>query len=318
VTRLVIIVLAALLATGTAHGQPFPSKPLRIIVPFPPGGAAHLIGQVLADHLKKSFPQGAVIDPRVGAGGIVGYEATKRAPADGHTIALVFPSIVIHPWLRKVEYHPLKDFKAVAQIASLPIAIAVHPSVPVKSFQELTAFARARPDEIAYGTSGVGTLQHILGEMIVLRSNVKLLHIPYSPPRVPTVDVAGGHIPMVIANIVEIVPFVDSRKVRAIAVSTPSRAEPLSHVPTFRESGFPQLETTNWSGIVVPTAAPDVVIARLNSEIVRALSIPDVQQVFKTQGMSPAPSTPEEFANLLKSESERYGKVIRAAAIKVE
>jgi tripartite-type tricarboxylate transporter receptor subunit TctC len=310
-------IVAVAIAASSAHAQPFPSKALRIIVPFTAGGVAYLSSNLLAEHVKKSFPAGVIVDNRPSAGGTVGYEAGARAPGDGHTITVVFPSLLINPLLREVKYNPLKDFKAVTQTASFPIVIAVHPSVPVRSLKELIALAQAQPGEISYGTSGVGTLQHILGEKIGRTLNARMLHVP-SPTRLPTIDVAGGHVVAVFASLTEIAGLADARKVRPIAVSTPRRAEALSAVPTFRESGFAHLEMTNWCGLAAPAATSDAAISRLNTEIVRTLSIPDVQERFKAQGIWAAPSTPSEFAAFLASESGHYARVLGEAGIRLE
>lgn len=314
---IVVVLIAAGFCALPVHAQPFPSKPLHIIVPFAPGGAADLSSRVLAEHMAKGLGQAVIVDNRPGAGGVLAYELSARLPPDGQTMTVVFPSVVIHPLIRQVRYNAVRDFKGVSQTASLPIAIAVHPSVPVKTWKELVALARTQPDSFAYGTSGVGTLQHVFGEMLALRVNVRFRHVPYSSS-LPTTAVAGGEIPMVIANVVEIAPYAAARKVRPIVVSTPVRAEALPDVPTFREAGYPQLETTNWSGIVVPALTPAATVTRLNAEIVRALRTPELQERFRTQGLSSAPSTPEEFQALLASEASRYADVVRRAGIKAE
>jgi tripartite-type tricarboxylate transporter receptor subunit TctC len=312
-----LVLIAAGFRMAPVHAQPFPMKPVHIIVPFAPGGAADLTSRVLADYMAKGLGQPVIVDNRPGAGGVFAYDLSARLPPDGQTMTVVFPSLVIHPLIRQVRYDAVKDFKGVSQTASLPIAVAVHPSVPVKTWKELVALARPQPDSFAYGTSGVGTLQHVFGEMLALQVNVRFRHVPYSSS-LPTAAVAGGEIPMVIANVVEIAPFAASHKVRPIVVSTPDRAEALPEVPTFREAGYPQLETTNWSGMVVPALTPAVIVARLNAEIVRALRMPELQQRFRTQGLSAAPSTPEEFQALLASEASRYGDVVRRAGIKAQ
>ena len=313
-----LIFAVVLCGTGAAQAQSFPSKPVRIIVPFPPGGAADISSRVLAEHLGKTLGQSVIVENRPGAGAVIGYELGARAPGDGHTITIVFPSFVVNPSIRRVNYDPIKDFKAVAQTISLPMAIAVHPSVPARSLKELVALARARPGEISYGTPGVGTIQHVLGELFSLSMKVKLTHVPYAGLAPANTALAGGHITMVITNLVEMTPFASTGKVRPIVLTTATRAESFPGVPTFRELGDAELEATNWAGFVAPAATPAAAIARLNGDIVRALRAPDVQERFKAQGMSAAPSTPEQFAALLQSETARYGKVVRAAGIRAE
>lgn len=308
----------ALAVAGAAHAQAFPSKPVRVIVPFPPGGAADITSRLLGEHVGKALGQSVIVENRPGAGAVIGYELGARAPADGHTITIVFPSFVINPSIRRVNYDPIKDFKAIAQATSLPMAIAVHPSVPARSLKELIALARARPLEVSYGTPGVGTIQHVLGELFALTVQVKLTHVPYAGLAPANTALAGGHISMVVTNLVEMTPFATAGKVRPLVVTTAARVESFPDVPTMREAGYAGLEATNWAGYVAPAATPAAAVGRLNSEITRALRVPDVQEKFKAQGMSAAPSTPELFAALLQSESARYAKVVREAGIRAE
>jgi tripartite-type tricarboxylate transporter receptor subunit TctC len=309
---------AIVAAASAAHAQTFPSKPLRIIVPFAPGGAADITSRLVAEHLAKAFSQSVIVDNRPGAGAVIGYEAGARAPADGHTTTVVFPSFVINPSVRRVQYDPLKDFKPVTQSISLPMALAVHPSVPAKSLKDFIALARAKPGELSYGTPGIATIQHVLGELTKQTLKVSLTHVPYSGGAPAMTALAGGHITTLIGNVLEVAPFAKAGKVRPIVVTTAIRAESLPDVPTMRELGYAVLEATNWAGYVVPAATPAAAVSRLNAELVKALRFPDVQEKFKVQGMSAAPSTAEQFAALLQAESTRYSKVVRDAQIKAE
>lgn len=304
--------------SGTAHAQTFPSKALRIIVPFAPGGAADITCRLLGEHLSKSLGQSVLVDNRPGAGAVIGYELGAKSAPDGHTMTIVFPSFVVNPSVRRVQYDPLKDFRTVTQIISLPMAVAVHPTLPAKSMKDLVALARAKPGEISYGTPGVATIQHVLGELMAQTVKAKLTHVPYSGGAPAITALAGGHIITVIGNVVEIAPFVKSGKVRPIVVTTNERAEALPDVPTMKEAGYAGLEATNWAGFVVPAATPPASIARLNSELVRILRLPDIQEKLRAQGMFPASGTPEQFAALLQSESTRYAKVVREAGIRAE
>jgi len=305
--------------TGAAHAQAFPSKPLKIIVPFAPGGAADIMCRLLAEKMAKELGQPVVIDNRPGAGAVIGYEAAARSPGDGHTMVVVFPSFVVNPSIRRgLSYDPFKDFKAVGGAISLPMALAVNPALPAKSLQELIALARAKPGELAYGTPGVGTTHHVWGEMFRIATGTNITHVPYPGGGAQVMATIGGHIAIAVSNVTEIAPSAVSGKVRVLVVTTPERAEQLPDVPTVRELGYPELEATNWAGFVVPGATPPAVLARLNAELVRALRNPEVQEKLKVQGMYIAPSTPEEFAALLQSESARYAKVVKEAGMKVE
>jgi tripartite-type tricarboxylate transporter receptor subunit TctC len=317
------VILALLLSfTGFStlvHAQTFPSKSLRIIVPFPPGGAADLTSRILGEHMAKGLGQPVIAENRPGAGAVIGYELGARSPGDGHTLLVVFPSFVINPAVKQgLKYDPLKDFKAVGQTISVPMVFAVNPSVPAKSLDELIALARAKPGEIGYGTPGAGTTHHIIGEMFKLAARINLVHVPFQGGGPAITAAAGGHIPMVLSNVNEIAPFTKSGKIRSLAVTTPERAELLPDVPTIREAGYPEVESTNWSGLVVPVATPPSAISRLNAELVNALRNAEVREKFKTYGMSPAPGTPEQFGAFLQSESARYAKVVREAGIKAD
>src|SRR6267143_1775291 len=282
---LVAVSIAAAALIGAAQAQTFPSKSLRIVVPFPPGGTADITSRVVAVHLAKGLGQTVVVENRPGGSTIIGTELVARSPADGHTLLVVFPSFVINPALRReMSFDPLKDFKAVGQTMSVPMAIAVHPSVPARTLEELIALA----------------------------------HAPFQGGAPALVAATGGHIPMIYGNATEVAPSVKSGKLRAIVVTSAERADVLPDAPTMRESGYPELEATNWSGMVVPGATPPSAIARLNAELVQALRNADTQDKFRSNGMSPAPGTPEEFNAFLQSERTRYAKVVREAGVKVD
>jgi tripartite-type tricarboxylate transporter receptor subunit TctC len=319
ITRALAAALLAALALGTAQAQTFPSKPVHIIVPFPPGGAADLTSRVLAEHLAKGLGQPVIAENRPGAGAVIGYELGARSPADGHTLLVTFPSFVINPSVKPgLKYDPLKDFRAVGQTISVPMVFAVNASVPARSLQELIALARAKPGEIAYGTPGAGTTHHVIGEMFKLAAKVDITHAPFQGGGPAIAAAAGGHIPMVLANVSEVVPFAKNGKMRPLAVTTAERADVFPEVPTVREAGYPEVESTNWSGLVVPAATPASAVSRLNEELVRALRSADVAEKFKTFGMSPAPGTPGQFDALLRSEAARYAKTVREAGIKAD
>ncbi len=318
--RLASALIISLAAFASAvHAQTFPSKSLRIIVPFPPGGAADITSRLLGEHMAKGLGQAVIAENRPGAGAVIGYELAARATGDGHTLLVVFPSFIIQPAVKQgLQFDPLKDFKAVGQTISLSMAFAVNPSVPVKSIQELVALARAKPGEIAYGTPGTGTTHHVIAEMFRLAAKINIVHAPFQGEIPAITAAAGGHIPMVFVNASAVAPFAKSGKMRALAVTTPERAEVLPDVQTMREAGFPEIESTNWSGLVVPVATPSAAISRLSAELVLALRNAQVQEKLKTYGMSPAPGTPEQFAALLQFESARYAKVVREAGIKAD
>ena len=318
VAQISLIVLLATALFATVQAQDFPSKVVRMIVPFPPGGGGDISSRILAASMAQGLGQAVIVDNRPGGGAVIGYELAARAPGDGYTLLVVFPSFVINPAIRRVSYDPFKDFKAVGQSVWAPIALAIHPSVPVKSVSELIAFARARPGEIAYGTPGAGTTLHVVGEMFRLAVKINVVHVPYKGAGPAATALVGGHVPMAVTNVAAITPFVKAGKIRPLVVTTPQRAPALPNVPTVREAGYPALETTNWIGLVAPHATPPSVIARLNAELVRSLGNSEVQAKLKGQDLYPSPGTPEQFSTYLKSEAGRYAKVVREAGIKVD
>lgn len=303
-------------AAGPAPAQTFPTRPIHIVVPFPPGGSADISSRILAESMGKRLGTPIIVDNRPGGGTVIGTQAVQHSPADGYTALVVFPSFVINPSMRPDIQYRLQDFRALGQTISLPMVIAVNPAVPASSLKELVELARAKPGSIAYGTPGPASTHRIAAEMFRIAAGIDLTHAPYSGGAPAMTAVIGGHIQMVYLNVNEVVQQVNAGKVRALVVTTAERAESLPNVPTFRELGYPQLEASNWSGLVVPAATPNDVVAKLNFELVRALKDPQVLEKFKAQELVAAPGTPEEFDRFLRSESARYAEVIRKAGIK--
>lgn len=319
----VLAVTAALAAVmglaGPASAQTFPTKAVRIIVPFPAGGAYDIAARIITQRMGPSLGQSVLVENRPGGGTVVATDYVARQPADGYTVLMVGPSFAILPAVRsKLPFDPIKDFKAVGQVIYLPMAISVHPSLPVKTLKELIAFARAHPGEVAYGTSGPGTVHHLLGEMFKLTAKIDITHAPFQGGAPAVTAAVGGHITMLLVNVAEMGPFVKMGKLRGIVVTTPERTDAMPGVPTMREAGFPELEATNWSGFVIPSATPQAVIARLNAETVRALNMAEVRDALKVQQMSPSPGTPEQFGDLLHKDAARFAKVVREAKITVD
>ena len=313
------LALAALQLPAVAHAQQFPAKPLKLVVPFPPGGAADLSGRLLADHLAKGLGQPVVIENKPGGSTIIGAEVVYRSPPDGHTMLIVFPSFIVNPLLRSnMPFAPLKDFRPVGQTLGVPMVIAAHPSVPANNLKELIALARAKPGELSYGTPGLGTTHHVMGELLKLTAKINITHAPFQGGGPSLAAVTGGHIQLVYGNANEIVPSAKSGKVKPIVVTSAERIDVLPDTMTMKESGFPELEATNWSGIVVPAATPAAAVARLNKELNAALATAEVQAKFKTFGMIPMPSTPEQFGAFLQKESALYARVVKEAGVKAE
>jgi tripartite-type tricarboxylate transporter receptor subunit TctC len=307
----------ASLAGATASAQPFPSKPVRIVVPFPAGGSFDVTARILAQRMQ--LGQNVIVENRPGGGTVIGTEYVARQPGDGHTILSIGPSFTMHHAVRsKVPFDTDKDFKAVALAMGLTMAVAVNPSLPVKTMKEYLALARARPGEISYGTSGPGTSHNMLGEAIKLAQKVSIVHAPYQG-EVPAVTAAvGGHVTGVLVNLFSTAPFIKSGRLRGLAVTSSERDALVPEVPTAREAGVPEIEAINWNGYVVHSATPAAAIARLNSEVNKALSIPEVRETMRTQGMIASPGTAEQFAALLKSDGVRYSRIAREANVRLD
>jgi len=314
----IFVGLLATLALA-AHGQTLPSKPIRVVVPFPPGGAADITSRILAEQMSPGLGQPLLVENKPGGSTIIGAETVLRSPHDGATLFVVFPSFIINPSVRSgMSFHPLKDFRAVGQTVAMPMTIAVHPSVPARTLQELIDLARAKPGEIAYGTPGIATTHHVMGELLNLTAKIKLTHAPFQGGAPALTAVTGGHIQMIYANTTEVVQAAKAGKVRPLVVTSAERSDILPDVPTMKEAGYAQLEAYNWAGMVVPADTPPAAVSRLNGELVRALGAATVKEKFKAYGMDTAPGTPQQFDAFLRAEYERYGAVVRAAGIKAE
>lgn len=313
------LLLAAWLTLGPtpAPAQGFPSRTVRIVVPFPAGGSFDITARMLAQRMQ--LGQTVIVENRPGGGTVIGTEHVARSPGDGHTMLMIGPSFTMHSALRsKLPFDTDKDFKAIAQVIALTMVVAVNPSLPAKTMKEYIALARSRPGEISYGTSGPGSSHNLLGEALKLAAKVNIVHAPYQGEAPAVTAAVGGHITGVLVNVTSTAPYIKVGRLRGLAVTTPERDSLIPDVPTAREVGYPEIEATNWSGFVVPSATPASAIARLNAEIVKVLSQPEVRENMRTQGLIAAPSTPEQFAALLKSEAVRYGRIAREANVRLD
>ena len=308
--------LAAVSFAAPALAQEFPAKPIRIVVPFPAGGSFDTMSRMLAQRMQVG--QNVIVENRPGGGTVIGTEYVARQP-DAHTLLCIGPSFTMHHALRsKVPFDTGKDFKAVTQAIGLTMIVAVHASLPVKSMKDYLALAKARPGEMTYGTSGPGTSHNMLGEALNLATNVKITHTPYQGEAPAVIAAAGGHITGVLVNVFSVAPFVKQGRLRGLAVTSPERDYLVPDVPTAREVGVPQIEAINWAGYVVPSGASAAAIAKLNAEIVKHLNAADMRESLKLQGLIAMPSTPEQFAALLKSDGDRYTKIAKAANVRLD
>ena len=319
--RLMLSICAALLLgiPLVAHAQTFPSKPIRIIAPFPPGAGTDTLARTLSGPLSKALGQNIIVENRPGAGTVVGTEVAARSPADGHTVLIIANSFTINPAVRsKLPYDALKDFTGVARIASTPMVFSVHPSVPAKTLKELIVLARARPGEITYASSGAGTGHHLAGELFKSLAKIDLIHVPYQGGAPAAMAVMGGHTSILLVNILSTAPHVATGRLRALAVTSPERSEVLKDVPTVAESGFPGFDTAIWFGTVVPSATPKDAVNRLSAEILRALQLSEVKDIITRIGMNSAGLPAAEFDVFLRAELRSNEKIARAVNLRID
>jgi tripartite-type tricarboxylate transporter receptor subunit TctC len=313
--------LAALLAFGAAStqvgAQAYPTKPLRLILPFPPGGPTDLLGRAIAAKLGEQMGQQVIADNRPGAGGNLGLELASKAPADGYTIALTSPLVSISPSLyTKLNYDPQKDLVPVSKVALIQNVLVVHPSVPAKSLKDLVQVARTSPGKLNYGSGGVGTTTHLAPELLQSLTGIKLVHVPYKGSGLALVALIGGQIDMLVMAVPAAASQIHAGKVRPLVVLSERRATPLPQVPTSAEAGFPDFVIDIWYGILAPAGTPQNMVARLNAELNKALASPDLKAKLLTAGVEPTGGSADEFASFIRSETVRFAKVIRDAGIK--
>lgn len=298
----------------------YPDKPLRLVVPFPPGGATDLLAREIGNALGARLHQSVVIDNRPGASGNLAAMAVARAPADGYTLLFgTFGSLAVNKSLYdKPGYDPLKDFAPVASVAYLPNVLVVNPSVPARSIDELLALARRDPGKLTYGSFGIGSSSHLAGELFTHLAGVDIRHVPYKGSAASMTDLLGGRITMMFDSISTALPFVREGRVRALAVTTERPSDQLPGVPTLAQAGVKGYELTAWFGVAAPAGTPRAVIDRLNADIVASLRQPDLAARLAQQGTVPFPSTPEQFGAYMRTQYEKWDGLIRSAHIRAD
>ncbi len=310
---------AALLVALPASAQEYPAKPVRIIIGFPPGGATDLVARLMAPKYTGVFKQQFIVDNRPGANGVIGSDLAAKAAPDGYTLHLAtIGSLVLSPATSKVPYDPLKDFAPVSQAVALQNIFIVHPNLPPRTLKDLIALAKAKPGALNFASSGNASPGHLAGELFNSMAGVKLVHVPYKGGGPAMIDLVAGHVEIFVAVISTAVPQVKAGKARALAVTGPRRAAALPEVPTVSESALKGYEATNWYGYVVPPATPRPIVERLNQATVSVLEMADVRQALLDQGIEAAPSSPEQFAAYIKSETSKWTQVIKAARLKAD
>ena len=310
------LLLVACFAPGAALAQAYPSKPLRMVVPFPPGGSADILGRSVGQKLGERLGQPVVIDNRPGAGASIGAKAVAEAPADGYTLLLgTVSSHAMSPATNTVGYDPVKDFTPIAEIASIPFVVLVHPGVPVKNIAELVALAKSKPGQVTYASAGSGTSNHLAGELLGMAAGIKMLHVPYKGSAPALNDLLGGQVNAMFDLQLTAMPQIKSGKVRALAMTGAKRSALLPELPTVREAGVPGYEVTAWFGFFGPAGVPKPIVDRLNAELNAIMKLPDIRAKFAELGVETESGSAEEFAGFVRGEAGKWAAVIKAAGI---
>lgn len=320
-----LFVLAAAGASTGASAQAiskepaYPARPIRFVVPYFPGGTPDIQGRRLAEKLRERLGQPIVIDNRPGANASIGMGIVARAPADGYTIVIApVGPWAVNPHLYKLPYDVLTDFAPIIHVTTTPGVLVVHPSVPVKTVKELIALARKKPGELDYGSTGVGGFGHMSGELFALMTRIKMTHVPHKSIAAALTALIGGHIQVLFNVASPTIPQIKSGKVRGLATTGAARLDALPDLPTIAEAGVPRYENTTWNAIAAPARTPQPIIERLNKELNGILQMPDVQEAARVEGSTIIGGTPEQLRDFLKSEFNKFGKLVKAAGIKYE
>ncbi|MGE5139590.1 MAG: Bug family tripartite tricarboxylate transporter substrate binding protein [Rudaea sp.] len=317
--KLLVVLTMAVLLTGEATAQEFPSRSVRLIVPFQAGGAVDIIARTMGPPLSRGLGQNVIVENRPGGNTVIGAEIVFRAPADGHALLLMAQSYTVNSIVRsKLPYDTFKDFTGVTRLASNPLVVSVHPSVPARTVKELVSLARSHRGELTFATASLLGGQRLAMELFKEAAKIDVIAVAYGGGAPATMAVIGGHTEILVANIAETAPFVTAGKLRALAVTSLKRNNLLPEIPSIAETGYPGFEALNWFGAVARAATPKSVLQRLNVEIAKALESPEAKGVLTKQGLAPAPLSPEAFDAFLKTETDRNARVIRALNLRVE
>jgi tripartite-type tricarboxylate transporter receptor subunit TctC len=315
----IFVACALACACANAAAQSYPTKPVRMIVPSSAGGGSDIIARIVAPKLGERLGQQIVIENRAGAGTMIGNEAVARATPDGYTLLLGVSTLATNPAIyKKVPYNALTDLAPITLVLSAPNILVVHPSLPIKNVKELIWFAQARPGQINYASAGTGTNPHLCMELLLSMAKLSMVHIPYKGSAPAIVDLVAGQVPLSMATMLTGLPHVRSGRLRALGVSSAQRTAVARDVPTIAESGVPGYEAVQWYGVLAPAQTPKDIVARLNKDLVAILQLPDVKERFAADGGDPGGNTPEEFARYIRSETEKWARVAKAAGIKPE
>jgi tripartite-type tricarboxylate transporter receptor subunit TctC len=317
---LATLAIALTCAAPSSHAQPadaYPTKPIRLIVPFPPGGSNDIIGRYLANHLSERFGKQVVIDNRGGAGGLIGTETAANAVADGHTLLMISVAYTMNAAIYKLPYDSAKSFARVAQLGTGPAVLAMYPGLPVNSVKEFIALAKAKPNTLVYATAGIGSFQHFASELFRTSAGLSMVHVPYKGGGPAMIDTIAGQAHISIGSLIQFLPHFRSGKLKALGTGGAKRTSVLPDVPAIAED-LPGYEANNWWGILAPAATSPAIVKKLNSEINRVMQLPETQKRFAAEGADPVSGTPEDFSRLITVEMVKWAKVAKTANIKAD
>jgi len=314
------VAMAAAGVAAPAHAQgTYPTRPIRFVIPFPPGGGLDLMGRMIGQHLAEAWGQQVLVDNRPGAGGQIGTEIVARAAPDGYTITLVSSAHTINPALyRRLPYDAIRHFAPVIQVTSVPHLLVVHPSIPARTVRELIQLVRARPGQLPYASGGVGASTHLAGELFRSMAGLDMVHVPYKGSGPGMVDVIAGQVPITFGSVPSTLPFVRNGKLRALGLTGDRRSPSAPEVPTIAEAGLPGYEAATWHGLLVPQGTPAAIVTRLNEETRRMLALPATRERLAREGLEAVGGTPEAFGLRLLAEVDKWAKVVKAAGIRPE
>jgi len=307
-----------LTATGLATAQDYPTRPVRMIIPFPPGGSNDVVGRLIAIKLGDRLGKQVVVDNRSGAGGVIGTEVVAKSPPDGYTLLIISMAHAVNPWLYKLPYDPIKAFVPIGVMGSGPNVVVVHPDLPVHSIKELVTLAKQKPGDLQYASAGVGSFQHLGAELFKLEAGVDMLHVPFKGGGPAMIDVVGGHTKVMFSSLVQTTPHIKTGKLRALGVGGKERSKVLPDVPSVAEAGVPTYEAVNWWGIVAPAGTPQPIIDKLHAALSAAQDTPEVEKQFASEGATVVKKSPTEFGTFMVSEMNKWEQVVKKGGIKAE
>jgi len=320
IARRTVTALMLMFAVSGAMAQAYPTKPVRMIVPFPAGGATDIVGRLIAQKLAEGWGQQGIVDNRGGAGGTIGSDVAAKSPPDGYTMLLGTSSThAVAPSLySKLPYDPVRDFSPVTLAATATILLAVHPSVPAQNVKELIALAKRQPNALSFASSGNGGISHLIGEQFKSAAGIQMLHVPYKGDTPALVDLVGGQVHLMFGTAVSFLPYVSAGRLRALAVTNPKRSPIVPNVPTIAESGLPGFEALQWFGVFVPAGTPRDIVSRLHADIVKSLKLADVRERLISLGAEVVGNAPDQFAAFQKADSVKWAKIVKESGAKVD